>query len=94
LQVTETNIQQLLGGPKQLRIPLFQRTYTWSERDHAQLWRDTSRPKRTCRASIASTGGQDGHFIGSLRAGPDARTGNACRLPGGRLVLGAVTSCP
>ena len=40
MRVTETTLQQLLGGPKQFRVPLFQRTYTWKERDHAQLWRD------------------------------------------------------
>lgn len=40
MQVRETSLQELIGGPKQFRVPLFQRTYTWEERDHAQLWRD------------------------------------------------------
>jgi hypothetical protein len=35
MRVTETTLQELVGGPKQFRVPLFQRTYTWKERDHA-----------------------------------------------------------
>ena len=70
MQVTETNIQQLLGGPKQFRVPLFQRTYTWKERDHAQLWRDILGQYELARASTAHTSGQDGHFIGRFVLAP------------------------
>lgn len=30
----------LLGGTKELKVPLFQRTYTRKDRDHSQLWSD------------------------------------------------------
>ena len=70
MQVTETNIQQLLGGPKQFRVPLFQRTYTWKERDHAQLWRDILAQYEVARAGMSSASGQDGHFIGSFVLAP------------------------
>lgn len=32
MHVTETTLQQLIGGPKRFRVPLFQRTYTGASR--------------------------------------------------------------
>lgn len=83
MRVTETTLQELVGGPKQFRVPLFQRTYTWKERDHAQLWRDILAQYELSRPGAASTNGQDGHFIGSFCSGPDARSGHASGIPGG-----------
>ncbi len=70
MRVTETTLQELVGGPKQFRVPLFQRTYTWKERDHAQLWRDILAQYELSRPGAASTNGQDGHFIGSFVLAP------------------------
>ena len=70
MRVTETTLQQLLGGPKQFRVPLFQRTYTWKERDHAQLWRDILAQYELSQPSAPSNNGQDGHFIGSFVLAP------------------------
>ena len=72
--MTETTLQQLLGGPKQFRVPLFQRTYTWKERDHAQLWRDILAQYEVSRRGAAFTNGPDGHFIGSFVLSPASGT--------------------
>lgn len=74
MRVTETTLQQLLGGAKQFRVPLFQRTYTWKERDHAQLWRDILTQYELSRPGAASLDGQDGHFIGSFVLAPAPAT--------------------
>jgi len=74
MRVTETSLQQLLGGPKQFRVPLFQRTYTWTERDHAQLWRDILGQYELTRAGTSSPMNQDGHFIGSFVLAPTPAT--------------------
>lgn len=70
MRVTETTLQELVGGPKQFRVPLFQRTYTWKERDHAQLWRDILAQYELSRPGAPSVNGQDGHFIGSFVLAP------------------------
>ena len=70
MRVTETTLQQLLGGPKQFRVPLFQRTYTWKERDYARLWRDILTQYEVSRAGAEIANGQEGHFIGSFVLAP------------------------
>lgn len=47
-----------LKGPKQFIIPIYQRTYSWTQKECGQLWDD-----------IIKTGGNDkvpGHFVGSI----------------------------
>ncbi len=68
--MTETTLQELVGGSKQFRVPLFQRTYTWKERDHAQLWRDILGQYELSLPGSPPTNGQDGHFIGSFVLAP------------------------
>lgn len=69
MQVRETTLQELLGGSKQFRVPLFQRTYTWRERDHTQLWRDILGQYEVARQNgLGATG--SGHFIGSFVLAP------------------------
>lgn len=70
MRVTETTLQELVGGQKQFRVPLFQRTYTWKERDHAQLWRDILGQYEQTRSSDTVHAAQDGHFIGSFVLAP------------------------
>jgi alkylated DNA nucleotide flippase Atl1 len=78
MRVTETTLQELVGGPKQFRVPLFQRTYTWKERDHAQLWRDILGQYEVNLPGAPFGQGQDGHFIGSFVLAP---TPSAATLP-------------
>ena len=74
MRVTETTLQQLLGGPKQFRVPLFQRTYTWTDRDHGQLWRDILGQYELTQMGASAPLGQDGHFIGSFVLAPAPAT--------------------
>ncbi len=58
MKATETRFIDFLNGPKQYIIPIYQRTYSWKEKQCKQLWKD-----------IVRTGTRDdiaGHFIGSV----------------------------
>ena len=40
MNAKESVLQQLLNGKPQYRVPLFQRTYNWSETEWDRLWND------------------------------------------------------
>ena len=40
MKATEKPILEFLRGPKQFCIPIFQRRYSWKEKDCEQLWED------------------------------------------------------
>ena len=80
MQVRETTLRELLGGSKQFRVPLFQRTYSWTDRDHALLWRDILRQYEQF-VDVQNGGGigsPGGHFIGSFVLAP---TPSSAALP-------------
>lgn len=80
MQVRETTLRELLGGSKQFRVPLFQRTYSWTDRDHALLWRDILRQYEQF-VEVQQGGGASspgGHFIGSFVLAP---TPSSAALP-------------
>jgi alkylated DNA nucleotide flippase Atl1 len=70
MQVRETSLQELISGMKQFRVPLFQRTYTWTEKDHGQLWRDILSQYELLLPDAPVPFGGSGHFIGSLVLAP------------------------
>lgn len=70
MQVRETTLQELISGMKQFRVPLFQRTYTWTEKDHAQLWRDILSQYELLLPGSPAPVGTTGHFIGSFVLAP------------------------
>ncbi len=58
MEAKEVNFLRFLNSPKQLVIPIYQRTYSWKEKECKQLWKD-----------IIKAGEDDsisGHFIGSV----------------------------
>src|ERR1700736_2598521 len=58
MKATEAKLLDLLKKAPQFVIPIYQRTYSWTEKECRQLWED-----------IVRTGGNDGiavHFIGSM----------------------------
>ena len=61
MDVTETRLRVVLGGDQRYRVPLYQRPYSWSEKQLARLWSDllelAEELKKNERAS---------HFTGSL----------------------------
>src|SRR5690606_41354584 len=59
MKATEANLLAFLKKSPQFVIPIYQRTYSWTERECRQLWDDILRAGRN-DAILA-------HFIGSIR---------------------------
>src|SRR5208283_3585596 len=58
MKATEANFLDFLKKSPQFAIPIYQRTYSWTERECRQLWDD-----------IVRTGSNDAvaaHFVGSI----------------------------
>ena len=62
MQASETKLRQLIEGTKQYVVPLFQRPYSWSEKQWKTLWADILDQSRH----------EDGrpHFFGSIVTTP------------------------
>lgn len=58
MRATQAKLLHLLGGPRHFIIPIYQRTYSWTESQCSQLWDDVVR--------VASSDGESGHFVGSV----------------------------
>ena len=58
MKATETRFERFLQGVKQFVIPIYQRTYSWSEDQCEQLWDDIVR--------VSENEDIPGHFIGSI----------------------------
>jgi hypothetical protein len=63
MQASETKLRQLIEGTKQYVVPLFQRPYSWSEKQWKTLWTDVVEQSRH----------DDGrpHFFGSIVTTPE-----------------------
>lgn len=58
MQAKETKLQDIIEGTKQYVIPLFQRTYSWTNKEWDILWKDLL---ELCESENPRT-----HFIGSI----------------------------
>src|SRR3989338_5534109 len=58
MEAKETNFLRFLNSPKQLVIPIYQRTYSWKIKECEQLWKDILK--------AGSDKDISGHFIGSI----------------------------
>lgn len=58
MRADETNLLKFLNGPKQFIIPIYQRTYSWTQTECKQLWNDIIKAGKDPSIS--------GHFIGSI----------------------------
>jgi uncharacterized protein with ParB-like and HNH nuclease domain len=58
MKATETQLIKFLQGTRQFLIPIYQRTYSWTEKQCEQLWDDIIR--------TAQDKTIPGHFIGSI----------------------------
>jgi len=58
LKAEDVRITELLEGPKQFIVPVFQRDYSWGTKHCLQLWKDILR--------VGSDNNAKAHFIGSL----------------------------
>lgn len=58
MKASETPLITFLQGPKQYLIPIYQRTYSWSEKQCEQLWHDI--------VQVAQNDKIPSHFLGSV----------------------------
>lgn len=63
MDVRETTLKNLIQGEKQLRVPLYQRQYTWRRDQYEALWSDIMEQYRLI-ADGEERGGT--HFLGSV----------------------------
>lgn len=69
MKAQDLEFTQLLEGPKQFIIPIFQRTYSWERQQCQQLWDDIVR--------VGSNPELDSHFVGSVVYIPEQDTSAA-----------------
>jgi alkylated DNA nucleotide flippase Atl1 len=67
---SETNLQELLEGARQYRVPLYQRTYAWTTVQLERLWDDLVQIAEDRVADPKAS-----HFIGSLVLAPSPSNG-------------------
>ena len=58
MKATSANLLSIIKGPRQFVIPIYQRMYSWNQKECAQLWDDIIRCGKDDNIS--------GHFIGSV----------------------------
>lgn len=58
MKASETNLQEIIEGTKQYIIPMFQRTYSWGDKQWKQLWEDI--------IDLIEDNQSFSHFIGSI----------------------------
>jgi uncharacterized protein with ParB-like and HNH nuclease domain len=58
MKATEAKLLQILGAVSQFIIPIYQRTYSWTEKECKQLWADILRAGSAQEIGV--------HFIGSV----------------------------
>ncbi len=58
MKATETSLLKFLQATKQFIIPIYQRTYSWTEKQCSQLWDDIIR--------VAENDSVPSHFVGSI----------------------------
>src|SRR4051812_43702010 len=68
----ETTLQELLEGAKQYQVPLYQRTYSWTQAQLQRLWDDIVKLAEDRIEEPTAT-----HFIGSLVLAPSPTNGPA-----------------
>jgi uncharacterized protein with ParB-like and HNH nuclease domain len=73
VKATEASLLQFLDAAPRFVIPIYQRTYSWTEKECSQLWGDVYR--------AGSDDGIDVHFIGSIVYIEDGLSNNSQRSP-------------
>lgn len=58
MKAQETKLLEFISGPSQFVIPIYQRTYSWTENECLQLWNDIIRVGLDDKTKT--------HFIGSI----------------------------
>lgn len=66
MRAHEVSFLDLVQGEKQFQVPLYQRTYSWADKQLTQLWRDLLAQGDAMAAGAAAST----HFIGSVVIAP------------------------
>ena len=76
MKAQEITLEELVSGNRQFRVPLYQRTYSWQEKQWAPLWTAI----REQAEALSDGDGGPGHFLGSvvLAPGPTFPSGPTC----------------
>jgi uncharacterized protein with ParB-like and HNH nuclease domain len=69
MQASQTRLVNLIGGPRQFQVPLYQRTYSWVKRNLQTLWSDI-----LIQAALVDEGSAGSHFLGSIVQAPSPTT--------------------
>src|SRR6185437_5682181 len=67
VNVRNDTVKGLIEGETQFEVPIWQRQYTWGEREHEQLWQDLCEQHRHLQPDAAPGAG---HFFGSIVLSP------------------------
>lgn len=68
MRAQEVSFLSLIQGEKQFQVPLYQRTYSWQERQLQPLWRDVLDQAE----GLSRGAGRSTHFLGSVVLAPSA----------------------
>lgn len=63
MEARVTNLLELMSGPKQFSVPIYQRTYSWTEKQCRQLWEDIIQAGKQAGKDEKD---ESTHFIGSI----------------------------
>jgi alkylated DNA nucleotide flippase Atl1 len=66
MRAHEVSFLDLVQGEKQFQVPLYQRTYSWGDKQLGQLWRDLLSQGDAMTAEVPASA----HFIGSVVIAP------------------------
>jgi alkylated DNA nucleotide flippase Atl1 len=67
VNVNNDTVKGLIEGETQFEVPIWQRQYTWGEREHKQLWRDLREQYDYLQTGSVPSAG---HFFGSIVLSP------------------------
>ncbi|MFI6581745.1 DUF262 domain-containing protein [Embleya sp. NPDC050493] len=70
MQARETTLATLVQGQKQFQVPLYQRTYSWTDKELRPLWADILEQARV----VSEGSGGTMHFLGSVVVAPSPQT--------------------
>jgi uncharacterized protein with ParB-like and HNH nuclease domain/predicted transport protein len=73
MKATDANLLSFMNSAPQFVIPIYQRTYSWTERECRQLWEDVRRAGRSGHIPV--------HFLGSVVYIEDGLSNTSSRAP-------------
>lgn len=73
MKATDANLLTFINKAPQFVIPIYQRTYSWTEKECRQLWEDVRRAGRSAHIPV--------HFLGSVVYVEETLSTNTSRSP-------------